>query len=257
MFRWRIATETLLIVAGIVALRLLAHFLSIDFIALSPLYSSVVGGGIFVIGLLVAGTLVDYKEAEKMPAEIAAGLENIYGDCLSIHKREKKFDLVALRRSLVAVVASLRHDLATSGSRTCLGAVNDLSKSFDQLEEIAVPLPYVIRLRTEQSNMRKGLLRIYHIQRVAFLPSARLLIQSVVGMIIGSLLLTELDSLFQSIVVLTFISYFFIYLVKLLTVLDTPFNVHEETHDDVSLFLLYEFEQRIAGEEAAASIPAP
>lgn len=59
--------ETAAIVLGIIALKLVLEAVSAEFITLSPLYTSVVAGGIFVIGLIVAGTLADYKEAEKMP----------------------------------------------------------------------------------------------------------------------------------------------------------------------------------------------
>lgn len=80
----------------------------------------------------------------------------------------------------------------------------------------------------------------------ASLPSAYVLIQSIVGLIVAALLFTELDPFYQSIVVLIFISYFFIYLVKLLRVIDTPFRVAEYTMDDVSLFLLTELDHRLA-----------
>jgi len=46
---------------------------------------------------------------------------------------------------------------------------------------------------------------------------------------------------YEAIVLLLVVSYFFIYLVKLLKILDTPFRVGEHTMDDVSLFLLKEF----------------
>ena len=121
------------------------------------------------------------------------------------------------------------------------------------MERLDVPPNYIVRLRTEQGVIRKNLLRIYHMQRTAFLPSAYVLIQSIVGLIIAALLFTELEPLYQSIVVLIFISYFFIYLVKLLRVIDTPFRVAEHTMDDVSLFLLTELDHRLADDDGLAS----
>ena len=90
------------------------------------------------------------------------------------------------------------------------------------------------------------MLRIYHIQRINFLPSAYTLIQTIVGLIITALVLTELDPLSESIVLIVFISYFFIYLVRLLRILDTPFRVGTSTQDDVSRFLLKEFADRVS-----------
>jgi hypothetical protein len=243
--RWRVAINTGAIVAVIVLVKVVIEVFSADFIALSPLYTSVVAGGIFVIGLLVAGTLADYKEAEKMPAEITAALENIYGDGVSVKQQKPEFDLARMRRSLADIVSSLKKDLASNGSRSCLGAIDDLSESFIELERLDVPPNYIVRLRGEQGAIRRNVLRIYHIQRTAFLPSAYVLIQTIVGLIIVALLFTKLDPLHESIVVLVFISYFFIYLVKLLGILDMPFRIRERTMDDVSLFLLNEFAERL------------
>ncbi len=163
MKRWRVAFETGLIVGAIVLLKLVVEAFSGDFIALSPLYTSVVAGGIFVIGLLVAGTLADYEEAEKMPAEITAALENIHEDGVSIKEAKEEFHLARLRKSLAGIVVALKEDLARSGSRTCLTAINELSASFLDLERMDVPPNYIVRLRTEQGTVRRSVLRIYHI----------------------------------------------------------------------------------------------
>ncbi len=233
-----------LVIAGV---KLLINALDVEFIVINPLYSSVVAGGIFVLGLLVAGTMADYKEAERMPAEIVAALEAINEDCWSIAQDKPAFDLPGLRQRLLNVVAALRADLAHPGTRECLESVNGLSQAFVELERLDVPANYIVRLRAEQGVVRKAVLRIYHIQRIDFLPSAYILIQTVVGLIIASLVFTQLDPLSESIVMVVFISYFFIYLTRLLRILDTPFQVGTGTQDDVSRFLLKEFSQRLEG----------
>lgn len=244
--RGRVALEAGLVILVLVLVKLLLEALSLEFIDLSPLYTSIVAGGIFVIGLIVAGTLADYKESEKMPAEITAALENIHEDCRSIRETMPDFDLDRIRRSLSGIVAALRKDLADPASRTCLDAINDLSPSFLELERLGVPPNYIVRLRTEQGTVRKNVLRIYHIQRIEFLPSAYLLIQTIVILIIAALEFTKIDPIYQAVVLLAFISYFFIYLLRLLKIIDTPFRVDERTMDDVSLFLLNEFTRKLA-----------
>lgn len=262
--RWKVAGETAAIVVGLVLGKMAIHALGLEFISLSPLYTSVVAGGIFVIGLLVAGTLADYKEAERMPAEIRAALENIHQDGVAIQEWRGGLDLGRLRRSLADVVSAFMHDVSDARSRSCLSAIDALSTSFLEMERMDVPPNYIVRLRTEQGLLRRSVLRIYHIQRVAFLPSAYVLIQTIVGLIILALLLTKIDPVYESIVVLAFISYFFIYLVRLLGIIDRPFRHGERTMDDVSLFLLHEFEDemrarlpdRAAGPREEASRPA-
>lgn len=55
----------------------------------------------------------------------------------------------------------------------------------------------------------------------------------------------KIDPIYESVVILAFISYFFIYLLPLLRIIDHPFRVDERTMDDVSLFLLNEFERSL------------
>ena len=242
--RWRIAIETTLLVVAILLARLVIYKLSLDFIDLSPLFTSIVGGAIFVIGLLVAGTLSDYKESEKVPAELTAALDNIQSDCAAIAQTTAQFDLPLLRRRLVEIVSSFRSDLADTKARTCLTAVEQLSPSFLELEALDVPANYIVRLRNEQGTIRRIVLRVYHVQRTEFLPSAEVLIKTIVGLIIAVVLFTKIHPLQESLVVLAFLSYFFIYLLRLVRIIDTPFRVDEHTMDDVSLFLLNEFAKR-------------
>ena len=247
MKRLRVVVETALAVVGIVLAKLIVHTFSWEFITLNPLYTSVVAGGIFVIGLIVAGTLADYKESEKMPAEIAAALANINQDATGMKEANEEFDLVRLRKDLVNVVTTFKEDLGDGNSRTCLVAINELTTSFVALERLGVPPPSLVRLRQEQGALRRAVLRIYHIQDTEFLPSAYILIETVVLLIIAALVFTKVDALHESVVILVVIAYFFVYLVRLLKIMDTPFRVRQQTGDEVSLFLINEF-ARVIGD---------
>jgi len=86
---------------------------------------------------------------------------------------------------------------------------------------------------------------VYHVQRTEFLPSAYLLIQSIVALIITVLAFMEIEPTYEAVIILGFISFFFISLLRLLRVMDRPFHVEERTKDDVSLFLLRRFVERL------------
>lgn len=85
------------------------------------------------------------------------------------------------------------------------------------------------------------------------------MIVSVVVIILAVVLFTDFDGVAQSLVTVAFLSFFFIYLLRLLRVIDKPFKVgRERTDDDVSLFLLVEFvvhaqaaDEGIAAEDVA------
>lgn len=250
---WRVAFSTAVLVGLLAAAKWLIHTQSWDVIELNPLYSSVVAGGIFVIGLIVAGVLSDYKEAEKMPADLTGALENIYHDCLSLARSQPTFDLAALRRRLLAVVEALQHDVVDAERRETLVAISELSESIFELEELGVPANYIVRLRAEQGLIRRHVMRIYHIARTHFLPSAYVLIQTVITLIITALLFTNLEPLSEALVILVLISYFFLYLMRLLRIMDTPFREDGTTMDDVSMFLLDEFSERLTADAQEVS----
>jgi hypothetical protein len=238
---FRLALETLIIVAIIVGLR--AVIFALGFPGLSPtaLVSSIVGGGIFVMGLVIAGTLSDYKDAERAPTDLAAGLYAILREAESMSRVWGKPDMHRLRSRLIEVVDGLRRDIDAVNTRDCQTAIEDLSDSFIELEESDVPANYVVRLRQEQAGLRKAALRIYHIQREEFLPSAYAMIVSFVIMILLLLMFTTIEGPAETLVTVAFLSFFFVYLLRLLNVINKPFKVGQDRNDDVSLFLLYEF----------------
>ena len=249
---YRLALQTILIVAVLVGLRALLFAVGVEGIQPSALVSSIIGGGVFVMGLVVAGTLSDYRDAERAPTDLAGGLYSILRDTESMSHVWGKPDMARLRDRLVEVVNALRHDIDAGDTRECQAAIEELSESFLELEESDVPANYVVRLRQEQAGLRKAVLRIYHIQREEFLPSAYAMIVSFVVMIIALLMFTKIEGQIETLVTLAFLSFFFLYLLRLLNVINKPFKVgRERGDDDVSLFLLYEFvvHARVAGQD--------
>jgi hypothetical protein len=242
MGKFEIGFTTLVVVALLVALRALLWALGVEGLTPTAVSSGIVAGGIFVIGLLVAGTLADFRDAERAPTDIAAGLYSILREAESMHSVWKVPDLSALRKRLIAVVTSLRVDIDTENSRTCQAAIEDVSETFLELDDSDVPANYIVRLRGEQANLRRSVLRVYHLQREEFLPSAYAMIVIFVSLILVLLMVTNFDGLLESLVAVGFLSFFFLALFRLLNVINTPFKVGvERTEDDVSLFQLNEF----------------
>jgi hypothetical protein len=221
----------------------------------SPLASSIVAGGIFVMGLLIAGTLSDYKDAERAPTDLASGLYAILREAEAMNGVWGTPNMAALRKRLVAIVTSLRADINAGNTRTCQAAVEGLSESFLELENTDVPANYVVRLRQEQAGLRKSLLRVYHIQHEQFLPSAYTLIVAMILVILTLVMFTNFGGRTESLVTMGFLSFFFLSLLRLLNVIDTPFKVGlERTEDDVSLFLLNEFVVQTQAGEAGTIV---
>jgi hypothetical protein len=81
------------------------------------------------------------------------------------------------------------------------------------------------------------------------------MIVSFIALILVLLMLTNFDGLAESLVTVGFLSFFFLALLRLLSVISTPFKVgRERTDDDVSLFLLHEFVVQVQASEAGEAV---
>jgi ABC-type multidrug transport system fused ATPase/permease subunit len=246
---------TLAIVVVLVGIRAVLWSLGVEGLSPTAVSAGIITGGIFVMGLIVAGTLSDYRDAERAPTALAGGLYSILREAESMHAVWGAPDLSELRRRLIAVVTTLRADIDAGDTRTCQAAIEDLSETFLELDKSDVPANYIVRLRSVQASLRESLLRVYHLQREEFLPSAYAMIVAFVSLIIAVLLVTNFDGLAESLVTVGFLSFFFLALLRLLNIISTPFKVGmERTEDDVSLFLLNEFVVQTQASEAGEEV---
>lgn len=237
--------DSLVLVLFVVALKICSILFSWEFMNINSLYTSIIAGGIFIIGFILSSIMADYKESEKLPAEIAAAVDSIHEDARYLKQQFPQFDLVSIQKKLVALLHQLGLDIPAQKTEKCLVYVSELSTSFLEMERLGTPANFIVRLKQEQSFLKKYILRIHHIQKIWFLPSSYILARSIVVLIIGLLVFTNIEPHVEGIIVTAIISYFFIFLLKLLKVIETPFHAVQPTYDDISLFLLREIRERI------------
>lgn len=251
--KFRLFFSVALIVILLSLLKALVHWLGLEFLTLNTLLTSGIAGAIFILGFLLSSVLSDYKEAERIPAELRVALEAIDGDVASFGALNPKVDLKGCRAILKRIVLLLRQGLDHSSGHADLKPVLDeigkLTALFSTLEQLSLPSNHVIRLRLAQDSLRRSILRIYHIQRVQFVPSVHVLVQTLVFSIIILLLLLKTEGSPESALMFGFISYMFVYALYLIQLLEQPFMKGHDTFDDVSLFLLTEFSQRLEQQE--------
>lgn len=243
----RLLLTVLLVVLALSAIKFAIHITGLEFLTLSPLVTSAIGGSIFVLGFLLTGVLADYKEAERLPGEIRVALEAMHDDVTRFYQRTGKHDPVPTRQALIRIVETLRHCLSGNNDelKPVLAEVDDLSVIIDEAEEAGMAANMVVRLKNTQDSLRRSLYRIYHVQATQFVPSVHILVQSLVGAILFLLLFLITDGLFQSALFFGFIAYIYVYAVYLIEMLEQPFRKGHGSMDDVSLFLLYEFADKL------------
>jgi hypothetical protein len=243
--KYRLLIETALIMAAIVVGKFAVELAGLEFISPSLLYTSIIAGGVFILSVILSGLISDFKESEKLPMEIATAAENIYDDALAIELVHPDFDLERLRLLLIDALENTVIQVATGNAEQALKSINALAQSFVEMEKLGVIANYIVRLRQEQSAMKKAVLRIHHIQRVQFLPSAHLFAQTTVYLIVGLLLFTRLEPQRDGLILIAFVTYLFVFLIKLIRLIETPFEAGQRSSDEISLVLLRETIQRL------------
>jgi hypothetical protein len=235
---YRIFITTIIVVIGLIAIKYVLHSLHLELIVLGSLHGSVISGVVFVIGFLMSATIADYKEAERIPAEIASTIENMHEDAESIHVNYPKFDLAGYQEQLRKVAEAFTGDLRNSKSNRVRTELNKLSLLCADMEKAGVPANFIVKLKQQQSQLVRHLFRVNYIQRITFLPSSIILTWSIVVLAIVLLLLTEIEPFVGGMIVTAAISFILAYVLQLINVISTPFHDEGRTKDDVSLFLM-------------------
>lgn len=225
--------------ATIVFVKYWLHQINFEVIEQTSLHNGVISSVVFVIGFLLSATIADYKESEKIPAEFAATIQDIYDDSDAIHKSYPKFSLLSLHTSLVGIAKSFRS--GTRNNRAKLRQdIADLHNIFMEMEKAGVPPNFVVKLKQQQSQLLRNIYRVNYIQKISFIPSAFFLARAMIVMSIALLMLTNIDPFYGGLVITAAISFILVYMILLIEKISTPFHDSGATKDDVSIFLIRE-----------------
>ena len=75
--KWILMLKIVPVLALIMGLKMATHYFGIEFLTFSAFFSALISANIFLIGFILSGVLSDYKEAEKIPGEIASNIDSI------------------------------------------------------------------------------------------------------------------------------------------------------------------------------------
>jgi hypothetical protein len=235
---YRLFITTIIITIATVAFKYILHYFGLEIIVLGSLHGSVISGVIFVIGFILSATISDYKEAERIPAEIASTIEDMNEDAATIHINHPTFDLAAYQKQLLTVARSFAGDLRSSKSDKAKTQLYKLARLNAAMETAGVPANYIVKLKQQQALLARHLFRVNYIQRITFIPSATVLAWSIVVLAMTLLVFTKIEPFFGGMIVTGAIIFILMYVLQLIGVIGTPFHDEGKTKDDVSLFLI-------------------
>lgn len=237
--RFKIFVIALVVTILVVVAKYFLHASGIEPIEQTSIHNGVVSSVIFVVGFVLSATITDYKESERIPADFAAMIQDMFEDAAEIKKTHQKFDLEHFRKNLIDILETFREGTRPK-RRGAREDINDLHVTFGEMERAGVPANFIVKLKQQQTQLLRSMYRVNYIQKINFMPSASILVRAIVVLVTALLLLTNIDPFFGGLMIVGFITFIMMYMVLLIQVISKPFRPEGTTQDDVSLFLLRE-----------------
>lgn len=222
---------------------------------------------VFIMGFILAGTIVDFKEAERLPGEIACQLEIMedwFVEAAVMAERTAGYPAHApSRRELLEAVRASTHDALAwlrSGSKRSediFPAVKRLDEQIKRMEQAGLDR-ITVRMLGDINQLRRGVTRAYTIARTEFMGSAYALFEFFIAFIFLLLLACSFKTPVVAGVVTSFMGLTYWYLYRLIRDIDNPFDFGKG-HTEVSLQPLERYAIRIDKriQSLAAPPPAP
>jgi hypothetical protein len=245
--RYRLLLRASVAVAAIIGAKVAAHVFGWEFISINPLFSGIVAANVFLMGFLLSGVLSDFKESERFPGELSACLETMAQEVRALKIAKPEADVAPC----LAQIAGLSRDLLAwfyKRKRTAelIEQLNELTVHFALMEKW-MQATLLARLKLEQANLRRTLVRIHTIRETSFVSSGYVLADLVTVVLCLGLVLSEIEPFQDSLFFVAVISYLMVYLLMLIRDLDNPFGYYERSSgEDVSLKPLKDAAARIA-----------
>jgi hypothetical protein len=243
--KWSIAFRIIPLLVIIGVLKYIAHTFEWDVMELNALFTSLVAGTIFLIGFLISGVLSDFKESEKIPSELAASMKNMLDDTYTIQHTKSSETAQLFIEYQKTLIQSLK-DWFYKKERTSslLKKISDMNEFLIAFDKEGVQANYIIKLKNEQNNIRKLILRVDTIRDTSFISSAYAIVE-VMGLLIAmGLIVIKIDPFYTSLFFTLLVTFLISYMFLLIKDLDNPFDytIKGERGTEISLKPIYDLE---------------
>lgn len=245
--RWKLALKTIPFVGIIILLKFAAHYLNYEFLTLNSLFTAIISANIFLIGFLISGTLVDYKESEKLPGDLSSSLETMADEGLIIYKNKKSAEaknfLLKLSQFNKILIDWFYKKERTNILMEKLKSFNDDFLNFESQTQAN----FIVRLKQEQNSIRRMINRVHTIRETSFLGTGYAIAEIITLILVLGLIFIKMDPFYESIFFISFVSFILIYMIYFIKDLDNPFGYNEKENlvEEVSLKPLIDSQKRL------------
>lgn len=219
------AVRILPLIVVVAGLKLGANAIGWEPIDLNPLLSAAVAANVFVLGFLLAGTVSDFKEAERLPGEVASSLESIGDECLIGFEAKRdpaaKACLMTLCKSPEDVRAWLEGRMSL---HELLVGLRNLDYYFLAFQNAKYEITFINRLKLEQASIRRALVRMDIIRSTSFVSAGYTIAAVASRVVVVALILTDVEPVGEAVFFTCILAFLFAYLNRLIRDLDNPYE---------------------------------
>jgi hypothetical protein len=249
MRKWHLTIKIIPILLVIFGLKLLFHKLGFEIIALNALFTSLIAATTFIIGFLITGVISDYKESEKLPGDMAASLEAIYDEAYIAHKNKDNQvtnDFITFYNEFLESINNWFY--RRERTKSLLEKLHQMNDYWADFESIMQP-NFLSRMKNEQVNLRKMIVRIDNIRDLSFIQSAYAIVETLALFVVVGLLILKVEPFYESVFFTMLVSFLVVYMILLIKDLDNPFDYtsHGESGTEVSIKPIHDVTNRIIG----------
>ncbi|MBI5535533.1 MAG: hypothetical protein HY898_22575 [Deltaproteobacteria bacterium] len=250
MIKWKLVLTTLPLVALVVAAKIVMErgFGLHGWVEFGDV-SAVLTAGAFLIGFMLAGTMSDFKESEKLPSELACTLETIE-DLISVSACKKGFDAKAARAALLEVTdRAIQWFARKRPVGDVYAAIDGMNPHFQSMD-LQGATAHANRSLVFMNTIRRIIGRIEVVSKTGFLDSGYAILEIIVTAIIVLLLASRFKTIVAEYTLITFITLVYVYMLRLIRDIDDPFEYHSDLvrrgAAEVELFPLLDYRERAA-----------
>lgn len=245
--RWHLLLMVIPVVGLVGVAKLIVLAVSWEPISVSQLLTGLIAADVFLLGFLLSGTLVDFKESERLVGDLASSIDSIADDCLTLQgaAAEPAHQCVAQLQTLTGdIIGWLEQQKPPAAA---LEHVRQLSDRIFDLEPF-LQAPFLVRLKQEQASIRANLIRLRTLADGSFVIAGHAIAEITSAFVILTLLFLELDPRAQEFVFVLAITLLIVYLLVLIRALDQPFGgAGARSSVRIPLRPLREVVERLAG----------
>jgi len=228
MNKWKLLLKSLPIVMIVLAIKLVITevFQYKGMMELSEM-GIILTGGVFLMGFMLAGTMADYKESEKLPSEIASSFESLEETYINSLASKPNIDKNLVKTEIMVLINSVYDWFYKKIDNSKLSENFEIFAKSLQKVEPEFQAGIYLKVLGEMQNIRKTVGRVNYISSTGFLSTGYALLETLICLIAILLMVTTFKSILAEVVIVFFVMLIYTYMYRLIKDIDNPFEYQE------------------------------